>query len=471
MNKRFLKKKFLLLMISVLVISNLSTVTFATGVSESKSPKQKIIEVKPREKIYDIGIYKDVGNFLIDYFNSLYKITETGDLSNLKQPILDTNTYMILKDFEYTSNFYKVFHGGVQDVSLDQFIIKEVQEIDDYLNVNVYVNVSYVFNKNERNAVGSLYKVKVKVGNPYEVTAIDKTSIDIQLTKDALKVKLKNKEQFNSTSSTQTDVHSEELKIIDEIYNERNNSLETEKKKADEAAKSSINPKNSTDTIEDNSSFVSPSAVSVGYGPWDAGHYGHWFGDHYQNYIFKRASLDCTNFVSQCIWNGYGGSSGYTISDIGYDSSYYYHSTAQALRQRVADNYRQTSKWYGRNYDSPYGDPISSFCGVPSLWDFATTNTGTGPKATGYNNGNVYTQLSTSMGRGDILQFFYSATNTWYHSVIVVTTVNYYVSDYTKVRVAQHQDEHYNRPLDQLIQYFGGSTCKMRLLRPKNTTF
>ncbi len=470
MNSCFLKRKLLLLMSSVLVISSLSTAAFATGVSESESPKQNIIDVKAREKIYDVGEYQDVGSFLFDYFNSIFKVMETGNISNFEQSVWDTNTYMILKDFEYASNFYKVFHGGVHDVSLDQFIIKEVQEINDYLSVTVYVNFSYIFNKSERNAEGSLYKVKMKNGNPYEVTSIDKTSIDIQLIKDTLKVKLKNKKQVNSASTTQTDVQSEELKVIDEIYNERNYSLETEKKKADKAAKSSIKPKNKTNTIENNS-IVSPSSVTVSYGASEAGHYGFWFGDHYQNYIFKRATLDCTNFVSQCIWNGYGGSSGYNIEVIGYDSSYYYNSTVQALRQRVANNYRQTSKWYGRNYDSPYGNPISSFCGVPSLWDFATNNTGTGPKATGYNNGKVYTDLSTPMKRGDILQFFNPSTSTWYHSVVVVTCTDYYVSDYTQVRVAQHQDEHFLRPLDQLVQIFGGSTCKMRLLRPKTTTF
>lgn len=161
----------------------------------------------------------------------------------------------------------------------------------------------------------------------------------------------------------QTSENLDELKMLDDIYIEKNNSLQLEKQKADEFAKLSGNLKNDANTNE-NKSIISPTAVSVSYTASNARYYGWWFGDHYENYIFKRASLDCTNFVSQCIWSGYGGTNDYDISTIGDYSSAYDVPAAQALRKRALDNYRQTSQWYGRYYDSIYGDPISSFCGV-----------------------------------------------------------------------------------------------------------
>ena len=133
-----------------------------------------------------------------------------------------------------------------------------------------------------------------------------------------------------------------------------------------------------------------------------------------------------------------------------------------------------TSQWYGRNYDSTLGDPPSNFCGVVSFYDYVTSNSGNGPKATSYNNGKVYTSLSTALKKGDVLQFYNSDVGRYYHSVIVVSDDNdngYTISDYKKVKVAQHEDDYSERNLSSLITNFGGSSCKMRLLRFKSTSF
>jgi hypothetical protein len=45
------------------------------------------------------------------------------------------------------------------------------------------------------------------------------------------------------------------------------------------------------------------------------------------------------------------------------------------------------------------------------------------------------------------------------------------VSDYKEVKVAQHEPDYNNRNLSELISNFGGSSCKMRLLRFKSTAF
>ena len=52
----------------------------------------------------------------------------------------------------------------------------------------------------------------------------------------------------------------------------------------------------------------------VSYNPIRATLYAIQFGKEEQNGIFKRMSEDCTNFISQCIWAGYGGTDGYSLT-------------------------------------------------------------------------------------------------------------------------------------------------------------
>lgn len=446
-----MKSKWMVLILIILLV-------FSTSTSISAASMPSPAEEKGA-KLIDFNGNEEMGSKIYSFFESFFNIMETGDISNLKDVAEDSNTYLLLKEMEYKHNFYSIFHEGISDVVIAQFIVKEVESTLDQTNAVVYVAVNFKFNKTEQTSFGSLYRVSLINNN---ITAVDTTSVENQMIKDSVNIR---------KSALRAEIAVEnEISIIDNIFAEKNNLLVNEKILADDM-KNSV--QDMGEEQQNKAIDISPLAVSVSYNASNARYYGYWFGDHYDNYIFKRASLDCTNFVSQCVWSGYGGTSDYSISDIGYNANSS-NSTAVALRKRVASDYRQvsgSSGWYGRNYDSPYGDPISSFCGVPSFWDWVTANTGNGPKATGYNNGSLYTKLSTSMKQGDVLQFYNNDTRTWYHSVMVVSTTDYNVNNYTYVRVAQHDSDHYSRPLDELVQYFGGSNCKMRLLRFGSTTF
>jgi hypothetical protein len=229
---RIVKKKIVFFVSCVLAITILASTSFASDVTENAGTSQVQSETKTSEKIYEIGGNKVVGGYIYEYFNNLYKIMQNGEINKYRTSNLDTNSYIIIKDLEYKSNFYKVFHGGIQDLSLDQFIIKEVTETNEYFNVIVYINVSYIFNKNEKNSIGSLYKVKLKKGDSYQVISIDTTSIDNQITKDTLKIKFKSnktKTEVSSSGISQEVVNnSDELKVIDAIFESKNKSLESE---------------------------------------------------------------------------------------------------------------------------------------------------------------------------------------------------------------------------------------------------
>ena len=206
-------------------------------------------------------------------------------------------------------------------------------------------------------------------------------------------------------------------------------------------------------------------SVTVSYDRAAAVAYARRFANVDNNGIFKSMGLDCTNFVSQCMWSGYGGTKGYSLDD------------TAALKARVAADYRQTSTWYGRNADSPYQYGSGAFIRVVDFWDYVTTNTGYGPRATGYNNNKVWTQLTVVPRTGDILQVYSSSQGRYVHSVIVTQvkstslTVNNKDMWRNNIIVSQHTPKDLNRPLGDLVGSYGDANCKIRLIRPKSATF
>ena len=207
------------------------------------------------------------------------------------------------------------------------------------------------------------------------------------------------------------------------------------------------------------------NSVTVSYDREAAVAYARKFALTTNNGIFKSMGLDCTNFVSQCMWSGYGGTKGYSLNN------------TAALKARVAADYRQTSTWYGRNADSPYQYGSGAFIRVVDFWDYVTTNTGYGPRATGYNNNKVWTQLTVVPRTGDILQVYIPGQGRYAHSVIVTQvkstslTVNNKDMWRNNIIVSQHTPKELNRTLGNLINAYGDANCKIRLIRPKSATF
>ena len=206
-------------------------------------------------------------------------------------------------------------------------------------------------------------------------------------------------------------------------------------------------------------------AVSVSFYPALAAGYGIYFGPKKQNQIFKRmpeGEGDCTNFVSQCLWAGYKGGYGLNPASA---------ADRETARKRVAENYRQTSTWFGRNYKSSYDYGSPAFVRVKTLWSYAIDNTGKGPRATGYNNNNHYSSLNVNIKQGDILQVTNKANSKYYHSVIVVSSGSYPISTaFKNVYIAQHSSDWGWRKLGDLMDDSDIGN-RLRLMRFKTTTF
>lgn len=138
-----------------------------------------------------------------------------------------------------------------------------------------------------------------------------------------------------------------------------------------------------------------------------------------RNTSFYDAGLDCTNFVSQCIWAGYGGWMP-TMDD-------------STMVSNITSKVRMTSTWYGGQ-----GGGSPAWEQVDKLWDYVVGNTGNGPKAYGYNSGGHYSEiLPIDICVGDVLQKSSNGSD-YTHSMYVISTVGGSDPLYSEIVIAQH---------------------------------
>ena len=136
----------------------------------------------------------------------------------------------------------------------------------------------------------------------------------------------------------------------------------------------------------------------IEYNKLSAARYGVQFGDKFENRIFKRMTDDCTNFICQCVWAGYGGTDGYSLSQ---------PEDIRVLKSRVENKYRLTSLWYGLPFRSSQEFGSLSFIRVEAFWNYVINNDSIGPRALGYNNGKHWSELDIDVEQGDVLQFYH----------------------------------------------------------------
>ncbi|QHI73577.1 amidase domain-containing protein [Aminipila terrae] len=196
----------------------------------------------------------------------------------------------------------------------------------------------------------------------------------------------------------------------------------------------------------------------IEYNKINASRYGIQFGSKFENRIFKRMTEDCTNFISQCIWAGYGGTDGYSLSR---------PEDIRALRNRAANMYRQTPLWYGLEFKSLEEFGSMPFIRVEDFWNYVVNNDSSGPRAIGYNNGKHWTELDVDVEQGDVIQFYHEDVQRYAHSAIVVSETKQNIVDSMEgVFVAQHSADFSYRPLvDAFNANCDIGTCKMRLLK------
>ncbi len=169
-----------------------------------------------------------------------------------------------------------------------------------------------------------------------------------------------------------------------------------------------------------------------------------------RNLYFYDAGVDCTNFVSQCIWAAYGG---WSTSD-----------SDATMQSNITAKKRMMNSTYLSNWFAGSGGGGTPWESVNGLWNFVTSSPSEGPKATGYNNNNPYYYLDApSIQAGNVLQVRTSsgAANDYSHSVYVIYAVG--LNDWNEIGVAQHTSN-VTRSVADLVSGWGGTNCYMRRL-------
>lgn len=435
-----MKRKISLLLVAMLIVVCLSSYAHATpndtNAVFSESNIKKAIEMAEQ--------------FALEYETARLTLS-MPEFSYIQRT---DNTALLLEKLRYSIEFARSFNTRIENLQQRSFDVLEIKEMQDGLFLKVYASFQYHYADAPADMVS-------KHGADYELifTFTGTSPTIVKLNSNSNDFNHFN-EQVNQTVNTKKISYSDaakyiadqKIKELPETLNKWNEQVAIFDSKY---ISSDLEAELATDATE------SSRSTSVSYSRSNAVYYATTFGDAYENYIFKRMNPDCTNFVSQCLWAGYGGISGYSLSN------------TEALKARVAANYRQTSDWYGRNYDSSSQYATGPFMRVVELWNYTTGNTGDGPRATGYNNNNVWTSLSVVPITGDILQFYDSSAGRYYHSVIVSSTSSPSLSNMLdRIWVCQHSGDYVNRPLRETLEDNGGiSSGKMRLLRPSSTTF
>lgn len=186
----------------------------------------------------------------------------------------------------------------------------------------------------------------------------------------------------------------------------------------------------------------------------------------YFNYVYDEdgKANNCTNFVSQCVWVGYGG----------------HLANGGNIRQNILNDVRMvpgSSGWYG--CPRGYNDTSSAWSSVNFFWNYVTSSPSVGPKGTGYNNGYIYTYTSAfSISEGCVLQLR-NGTNSshngnYQHSIIVsdVQRSGMMSTSYDKIFICANSSDRKDIKLkSEMIDKMGGSSCYMRMITFQSGNF
>jgi len=174
-------------------------------------------------------------------------------------------------------------------------------------------------------------------------------------------------------------------------------------------------------------------------------------------YNFDGKGGDCTNWVSQCVWAGYGG---WTDGDS--------VATMKAnikARKRMQPSTNATN-WYGHENGAGY-----NWSNVSGFWNLVTSNPTTGPNGTGCYDNELWStsgMKSTEVVTGQVLQVKDGESGSYAHSAFVTGGTN---DSFENIKITQHSP--FSRiMLDEFIGHWGGSSsCYMRQLKFSSANF
>lgn len=444
-------KNSLRILFMVMAVIMVFSSTIVANAQEASSDNFKFITPITQDSSLN---YTDIANTIGNYFKYYYQSLEKKNLlDKLNEYVSDTDeTHLYLKALQYNINWRKELNLGIKESSVSLIDIKYAKTTpDNNIDVKAYIKISYKYAEDPTDTqagVGGLWDIILKNNNgSLKIISLNSESNDYHNAKKLIKSK-------KETMAARGTAYSEK-EVIDAAYTDINSKIGDLKKLV------------STTDVSENDSVektleapITILSVSVSYDKIKARQYANLKGFDEDTRIFKRMELDCTNFVSQCLWAGYGGAKGNSIvSDEG---------IAACIALAYA-NYRQiggssSTPWWGASQDPRSGSLASGhWMRVLELYSHITT-TSAGPRGNKYNNGKKYTVSTTVLQEGDVLQLSpTSSSSDYFHSVMVVTG-GYSMSDgAANMYVGQHSDEYGYR---QLLDCIANNGEYVRIIRP-----
>jgi hypothetical protein len=158
------------------------------------------------------------------------------------------------------------------------------------------------------------------------------------------------------------------------------------------------------------------------------------------NRLFYILSVDCTNFISQCVWAGYVG---FDPDDLTTFKNY--------ISNKIGIVY---DEWY-----AGIGGGSDNWEGVKDFFEYMVTSKSAGPNATtdftDYDTKRYYTNISAAtINVGDVVQLWISDSKGYDHSIFITDkTDNTSDCDYSELYYSAHTNSRYNIKLTYALTY------------------
>lgn len=388
----------------------------------------------------NIDIENKVTRFLTYYYDSL-----AGNATE--------NYFNFCVENENTE-FFKQFIE--YDVSAKDLIGDEIDsyyleiEYTDYLvsedtaELSLMLDYNFVYEGCQPDQISNIFNIRydftlVYSNGTWMITAIDSDLVAFERIKTLIEQETVLTSTVNQNNIFQNELDKIEQSILNELY-VMENGLQLVVQPTD----------------------VESASLNADYYSFSRTNAATWALDHCydgSNGYFSREPYNCQNFVSQCVWAGYGGPT----------------AGSGNITQNIINDVRMvpgTGGWYGML--NGYGSGSAAFIQVNAFYNYVTSYPSVGPRATPYNNQALYSNLSVSSIRiGDILQFRNGSNGNYTHSAICSSiNSNKTSGDYNRIKVCANSEDYRDVGLKTyMIDHFGGDACCMRMLQMTGAYF
>ncbi len=425
--------------------------------------------------------YSAIASVIADYFTQYYRSLEQLAITpELADYIADTDeTHLYLCALQYGIDWRKEVGGDIGAIADTKVESVEIKYAAQYpakpLAVRAYVKVAYRYVTDKTRTVakmGDLWEIEIdNVDGAPKITSMNSEASDYGWTKDLVADNLRRHSVSESTVLDDTQASREgsaaytKKNAIDEAYATMHTWMVTTHR--DSLANLALATAPVEGLPEDEASYsgggVSALSVTVPYSGSSAAIYGWFMGDVQYSGIFHNMNDlgqgDCTNFVSQCLWVGYGGPNG---------NGYLTPGAQAACALLVWQNFRQIGSsdptpWWGASVYNPLPRYASNhWMRVDELYSHVQS-TSKGPRGTHHNSGRTwYDPIGSTYAvrPGNVLQLDQTGLAPYYHSVMVKdssTTLGHPEDIY----VSQHSGNYSYRQLYDVIQSSGLNYVRM----------